>query len=142
MAQPTDDTAASLVLETYTIHGDERGSLISLESGKSVPFDIARVYYIFGTQQSLDRGFHAHKCLHQVAVAVCGSCIIHFDDGRQQSSIRLDSPDRGVPIPPGYWHVMSDFSADCVLMVLADQHYDEEDYIRDYDAFLKWKQLP
>lgn len=120
----------------FNVLGDDRGSLISLEAGKNIPFDVKRVYYIFGTKSGVSRGFHAHKDLRQVAVCVAGSCRFILDDGRERAEIHLDSPDKGLLIDGLTWREMHDFSEDCVLMVLADQHYDESDYIRDYEAFL------
>ena len=118
--------------------GDERGSLIAIEAEKSVPFPVRRVYYIFGTKEGIERGFHAHKALNQVAVAVAGSCEMVLDDGEAETTVLLDSAGKGVLIGPGMWRVMKNFSPDCVLLVLADQHYDEEDYIRNYDEFKEW----
>lgn len=118
--------------------GDERGSLIAIEAEKSVPFLIRRVYYIFGTKPGVERGFHAHKALNQVAVAVTGSCEMVLDDGETKTTVLLDSSEKGVLIGPGMWRVMKNFSPDCVLLVLADQHYDEADYIRNYDEFKEW----
>lgn len=127
------------IIYHFQPRGDARGSLIALEAEQSVPFPIRRVYYIFGTKEGVDRGFHAHKELQQVAIAVSGSCEMVLDDGESQVGVLLDSPDKGVYISPGYWRVMRHFTADCVLLVLADQHYNESDYIRDYEAFLEWK---
>jgi len=115
--------------------GDERGSLIAVEAEKSVPFPVRRVYYIFGTKTGVERGFHAHKALNQVAVAVTGSCEMVLDDGESETVVLLDSAEKGVLIGPGMWRVMRNFTSDCVLLVLADQHYDEADYIRNYDEF-------
>lgn len=116
--------------------GDERGSLVALEAKRNVPFDIKRVYYIFGTQKGIARGFHAHKNLKQVAVCIAGKCRMVMDDGRKKESIWLDSPTQGILITTE-WHEMHDFSEDCVLLVLASEHYDESDYIRDYKDFIK-----
>lgn len=118
--------------------GDERGSLVAVEAEKSVPFPIRRTYYIYGTKAGVERGFHAHKALQQVAIAVSGSCEMVLDDGKAEVSVLLDSPERGVLIEPSVWHYMRKLSPDCVLLVLADQHYDESDYIRNYDSFLAW----
>ena len=118
--------------------GDERGSLIAIEAEKSVPFPVRRVYYIFATKKGVERGFHAHKALNQVAVAVTGSCEMVLDDGQSETTVLLDSAEKGVLIGPGMWRVMRNFTPDCVLLVLADQHYDEADYIRNYDAFKEW----
>ena len=118
--------------------GDERGSLVALEgNNKSVPFDIKRVYYIFGTKEGVSRGFHAHRNLKQVAVCVTGSCRFVLDNGKQREEIVLDKSTIGLLINDLTWREMYDFSPDCVLMVLASEHYDESDYIRDYQEFLK-----
>lgn len=119
------------------VRGDDRGSLIAIEAGREAPFSIERVYYLFGTVAGVERGFHAHKRLQQLAVAVRGSCLMLLDDGVTKETVRLDDPAKGLLIGPDVWRQMSEFSADCVLMVLADAPYDESDYIRDYDAFLR-----
>lgn len=117
--------------------GDERGSLVALEGNKSVPFDIKRVYYIFGTKEGVSRGFHAHQNLKQVAVCVTGSCRFVLDNGKQREEVVLDKSTTGLLIEDLTWREMHDFSPDCVLMVLASEYYDESDYIRDYEEFLK-----
>ena len=116
--------------------GDERGSLVVVEGNKLVPFDIKRVYYIFGTEQGVSRGFHAHKELKQVAVCVTGRCRMLLDNGVKKENVWLDSASKGVLIEEMIWHEMHEFSNDCVLLVLASGHYDESDYIRKYDEFL------
>jgi len=117
-------------------HGDDRGSLIALEEGKNIPFSVKRVYYMFDTREDVRRGFHAHRTLKQVAVAVRGSCRFMLDDGREKIDIRLDHPHQGLLIESFIWREIYDFSEDCVLMVLADQLYTESDYVRDYASFL------
>lgn len=117
-------------------HGDERGALVSLEETKNIPFSIKRVYYMFNTKEGVRRGFHAHKKLKQVAIAVRGSCRFVLDDGNERVEVYLDNPKQGLLIESVMWREMYDFSDDCVLMVLADQIYDENDYIRNYDDFL------
>jgi dTDP-4-dehydrorhamnose 3,5-epimerase-like enzyme len=119
------------------VRGDERGSLVAIESGRDIPFEIARAYYVFETKAGVGRGFHAHHALTQFAIAVSGACTMVLDDGRERIEKRLDSPALGLNIPPMIWHEMIDFTPDCVLLVLADAHYDESDYIRDYDGFLE-----
>lgn len=118
-------------------HGDERGSLVSLEEGSNIPFEVKRVYYVFNTKDGVRRGFHAHKTLKQVAIAVRGSCRFVLDDGKERIEVTLDNPAQGLVIESFMWREMYDFTADCVLMVLADQHYDESDYIRNYNDFLE-----
>lgn len=117
------------------VMGDSRGSLIALERGRDVPFDVARVYYVFGTQPGVDRGFHAHLKLRQLAVAVSGGCTMVVDDGTTRAEVRLERPDVGLTIGPMVWREMRDFTSDCVLLVLADAPDDEADYIRDYPQF-------
>lgn len=116
--------------------GDERGSLVALEAEKKVPFPIKRVYYIFGTKEGVSRGFHAHRQLQQVAVCVTGKCRMVLDNGKKREEAWLDSPTKGVLIQDMVWREMHDFSPDCVLLVLASEHYDECDYIRNYQDFL------
>jgi dTDP-4-dehydrorhamnose 3,5-epimerase-like enzyme len=116
--------------------GDERGSLVALEGAKTVPFEIKRVYYIFGTQPGVARGFHAHRNLRQLAVCVTGKCRMVLDDGEKREEAWLDSPNKGLVIGEMVWREMHDFSSDCVLLVLASEHYDESDYIRLYSDFV------
>ena len=116
--------------------GDDRGSLIALEEHHNAPFDIKRVYYIFGTKEGVRRGFHAHKDLKQIAICVSGSCMFHLDDGKEKQEVLLDTPNKGLLIEGLIWREMYDFSPDCVLVVLASEHYDESDYVREYDMFM------
>ncbi len=124
-------------LVNLDIKGDDRGSLISLESHKNIPFEIKRVYYIFGTVEGVSRGFHAHKELHQIAVCVKGSCRFILDDGIRREEVVLNSPQKSISIGPMIWREMHDFSEDCIVLVLASAHYDESDYIRDYVQFIQ-----
>ncbi|OQM76234.1 sugar 3,4-ketoisomerase [Manganibacter manganicus] len=119
----------------FIVQGDERGQLVALEGMHNIPFVIKRVYYIFGVSSGISRGFHAHRRLKQVVVAVSGRCRILLDDGRERVDAWLDSPDRGLVVGDMVWREMHDFSDGCVLMILASEYYDEGDYIRDYDAF-------
>jgi dTDP-4-dehydrorhamnose 3,5-epimerase-like enzyme len=116
--------------------GDDRGSLIAIEEGYNAPFDIKRVYYIFDTQEGVIRGYHAHINLKQMAIAVKGNCTFILDNGKSREEIKLDDPNKGLLIEGLIWREMKDFSPDCVLVVLASDHYDESDYIRNYDKFL------
>lgn len=118
-------------------HGDARGQLVALEAQSlSVPFDVKRVYYIFDTTPGTVRGNHAHKDLKQVLICVSGACTIECElpDGSKVQH-RLDWPDRGLLIEGLVWREMKEFSKDAVLLVLASEHYDEADYIRDYKSF-------
>ncbi|HAT8557792.1 TPA: WxcM-like domain-containing protein [Vibrio vulnificus] len=121
----------------FPVIGDERGNLIALEGMKDIPFEIKRIYYIFDTKQGVVRGLHAHRALKQVAIALKGSCRFLLDDGITKEEIILDCPTKGILIDSCLWREMHDFSEDCVLMVLASEHYDESDYIRDYQHFLE-----
>ena len=125
----------------FQLHGDERGQLIALEAlSDLVPFEVKRIYYIFDTTPSIVRGKHAHKELRQVMVCVSGACTIECEmpDGTK-SEHRLDWPDKGLLVEGLVWRNMKDFSKNAVLLVLASEHYDESDYIRDYDTFLGMK---
>ena len=121
----------------FDVFGDERGSLIALEENVNIPFDIKRTYCIFDTKSGISRGFHAHRNLQQIAVCLIGKCRIILDDGRSREEVCLDTPTKGLKIGSYIWREMHDFTEDCVLMVLADQIYDPEDYIRDYNEFLE-----
>lgn len=118
-------------------HGDDRGSLVSLEEETNVPFEIKRIYYLFDTKEKVRRGFHAHKKLKQLAIVLKGSCRFLLDDGKEKIEMLLDNPAQGLYIESFVWREMFDFSDDCVLMVLADSFYDESDYVRDYEQFIK-----
>ena len=122
----------------FEAHGDERGQLVALEEMKNVPFDIKRVYYMWNTAPGVPRGFHAHRKLEQILICVHGSCKIKQDDGKEVVHVPLTDPSEGLYISNAMWREMYDFTDDAVLMVLASEYYDEEDYIRDYDEFLKY----
>ena len=119
-------------------HGDNRGTLIALEQNKNIPFEIKRVYYMFDTKKGVRRGYHAHKCLKQILICVHGECKILLDNGHEQKIVHLDRPNKGLIVESNMWREMFDFSEDAVLMVLASELYDEDDYIRNYDDFLKY----
>ena len=119
-------------------HGDDRGMLIALEENKEIPFQIKRVYYMYDTLKDVRRGFHAHKKLRQILICTSGSCKIHLDNGKETAEVLLDKPWQGLFIESDMWREMYDFSPDAVLMVLASEVYDEGDYIRNYDEFLKF----
>lgn len=119
-------------------HGDERGQLVAIEQLHDLPFEIRRVYYMYDTTEGVTRGYHAHKKLEQILICVHGSCTILLDNGREKEHVRLDKPNVGLYISNDTWREMSEFSPDAVLMVLASEYYDESDYIRNYDEFLKY----
>lgn len=119
-------------------HGDERGHLISLEQFNDIPFAIKRVYYMYDTKDNIRRGYHAHKSLEQILVCVHGSCKVLLDNGKEKKVIYLEKPYEGLYVPNNVWREMYDFEDDAVLMVFASEIYEEADYIRNYDEFLKY----
>ena len=120
----------------FQTKGDDRGSLVVLENNKEIPIQTKRIYHIFGTKPGVRRGYHAHKNLKQLAIAVSGSCKFYLDDGHEKEVIELNSPNIGLLIEDMIWREMFDFSPDCVLLVLADDFYNEDDYIRSYENFI------
>jgi len=122
-------------------HGDNRGQLVALEELKDIPFQIKRVYYMYDTAKGVHRGFHAHKSLEQILICIHGTCKILLDNGVEKKIVPLEKPYEGLYIANDMWREMYDFSPDAVLMVLASQVYDENDYIRDYNEFLKFIDL-
>lgn len=122
---------------TFPPHGDDRGQLVAIEAGQDLPFEVNRVYYIYDTLPGVRRGFHAHLKLQQILLCVSGSCKIHLDNGFETAEVVLDKPNEGLYISNDMWREMYDFSEGAVLLVLADQHYEEADYIRNYDVFLQ-----
>jgi dTDP-4-dehydrorhamnose 3,5-epimerase-like enzyme len=126
-------------LLSFSVIGDARGNLVSLEELNNIPFPIKRVYYLYDLQKDLPRGFHAHKELQQVLICLKGSCNVVLDDGVNTREFHLDQPHIGQFVDRMIWHEMEDFTNDCVLMVLASNYYDENDYIRNYYEFLNLK---
>ena len=118
-------------------HTDGRGSLIALEYPKQIPIEIKRIYYIYNVKKDTPRGFHSHKDLNQILIAISGCVKVKISDSYDEEIITLDSNDKGLLIGPMIWREMFDFSEDAVLLVLADHEYDESDYIRDYDEFIQ-----
>ncbi len=125
----------------FQAHGDERGQLVALEEAKEIPFQIKRVYYMYDTISEVTRGKHAHKSLEQILICVHGSCKLLLDDGTDKEVVILDDPCEGIYVSNAIWREMYDFSADAVLMVLASDVYKEEDYIRDYAAFIEYSKI-
>ena len=115
--------------------GDDRGRLAIAQIGETLPFVVRRVYWIHGTRPGITRGYHAHKRLRQVFVCVAGSVKIHLHDGAREEVVAMEAFGPPLSVGPGLWRVMSDFSPDCVLMVLADRVYEYDDYIHDFENF-------
>lgn len=123
-------------------HDDERGSLSIVESEWTAGFPIRRVYYLHGLRGGASRGAHAHRSLEQLFIAAHGSFTLKVDDGFQQSEYRLDDPGTGLYVGPMVWRDLTHFSAESVCLVLASEHYDEADYYRGYDEFLRDARRP
>ena len=121
----------------HKVLGDHRGQLVVIEGKGDIPFDIKRVFYIYGTQKDVPRGNHSHYKTKQYLIAVNGSCKVTLDNGKTKKTFDLDEPNKGLFQDALTWGTMHDFSDDCVLMVLASEYYNEVDYIRDYNEFLK-----
>lgn len=117
--------------------GDERGKLVVIEGGLAIPFDIQRVFYIYGSDSTVVRGQHANRESEFVLINVAGTSKVRITDGKEEIIVELNKPMMGVYIPKMIWKDMYDFSADSVLLVLASTHYDGEEYIRNYDDYLK-----
>lgn len=117
--------------------GDERGNLVVIEGEQSIPFEIKRVFYIYGSDDKVMRGQHANRESEFVLVNVSGTSKVRIDNGYQKYVFELNKPRMGLYIPKMVWKDMYDFSADSVLLVLASTHYDGKEYIRSYGEYLK-----
>jgi hypothetical protein len=117
---------------------DPRGNLTVAEQMKNVPFDIKRVYWTYDVPGGESRGGHAHKSLYQLVVAMSGSFTVTLDNGKEQKTILLNHPWQGLLIKPNTWRTLDDFSSGAVCMVLASELFEEEDYIYEYDEFIKY----
>lgn len=115
--------------------GDERGKLVVVEGGQTIPFDIKRVFYIYGSDSTVVRGQHANRESEFVLINVAGKSKVRITDCREEFVVNLDRPMIGVYIPRMVWKDMYDFSPDSVLLVLASTHYDGSEYIRDFDEY-------
>lgn len=117
--------------------GDERGKLVVIEGNDSIPFEIKRVFYIYGSDSTVVRGQHANRISEFVLINVAGKSKVRITDGKEEIIVKLDRPMMGVYIPSMVWKDMYDFSPDSVLLVLASTHYDGTEYIRDYEEYVK-----
>ena len=116
---------------------DKYGSLVPIEAEKDIPFAVRRIYYIFDVPAKTRRGFHSHKCLHQVLVCLKGSVKILVKTSVEEQIVNLSDASEGLYIGPMIWREMYDFSEGSVLLVMASEHYDEGDYERNYDKYIK-----
>jgi dTDP-4-dehydrorhamnose 3,5-epimerase-like enzyme len=121
---------------------DPRGKLTFVEENRDVPFDIRRVYYLYDVPGGAERGGHAHKTLHQLIIAMSGSFDIHLDDGQSKKVVHMNRSYFGLYVCPMIWREMDNFSSGAVCMVLASNYYDEQDYYRDYEQFVRDAQNP
>jgi hypothetical protein len=121
------------------INHREKGNLTVVENGKDIPFDVGRVYYLYDVPAGESRGGHAHKELKQLIVAASGSFNVILFDGKVRRTVTLNRPFNGLFVVPGIWRELDDFSSGSVCLVLASHKYDENDYIREYEDFVKWK---
>lgn len=128
------------IIELDKHHSDRKGNITVVENNKDIPFEVRRTYYLYDVPGGESRGAHAHKELSQLIVAASGSFTVTLDDGKVKRSFLLNRPYQGLLVVPGIWRDLVDFSSGSVCLVLASHEYDEADYIRDYDTFLKFKE--
>jgi hypothetical protein len=115
---------------------DDRGVLTAIEGGKDVPFEIARIFYMHGTPAGVDRGGHAHRDTHQVAISIGGSFKMEVSDGTTTQVFELSDPNQGLYLQPMRWVRLYGFASNAVCLVLADTHYDRARSLRSWEAFL------
>jgi hypothetical protein len=128
------------VLELSKIH-NRAGNITVIENLKHIPFEVKRVYYLYDVPGGGERGGHAHRELQQIIVAASGSFDIILDDGKNKKIVELNRPYFGLYVVPGIWREIINFSSGAISLVLASEVYKEDDYIRDYNDFLKWKEI-
>ena len=130
---------AEVKMLEFPQRGDERGHLVIVEGMKDIPFDIKRVFYIYGSDSEVIRGQHANKRTEFVLINISGQSKVRIKDGRGWEEVfLLDRPHTGIYLPRLIWKDMYDFSTDSILLCLASEHYDPEEYIRDYGAFTEY----
>lgn len=118
-------------------NGDDRGKLVVVEGMKDIPFEIKRIFYIYGSDTTVVRGQHANRRSEFVLINVCGSSKVRVTDGKKDEIFVLDKPHTGIYLPKMLWKDMYDFSEDSILLVLASEVYDSSEYIRDFDEYTK-----
>ena len=128
------------IVELDKHHSDRKGNLTVVENSTTLPFDVKRVYYLYDVPGGESRGSHAHRDLEQLIIAASGSFTVTLDDGKAKRSFFLNRPYQVLYVKPGLWRDLEDFSSGAVCMVLASEVYQKEDYIRDYDEFLKYRE--
>lgn len=118
---------------------DSKGNVVIIEGAQTIPFAIKRVFYMFNTPRGVPRGSHAHKTLHELIVAIAGSLDVIIDDGVEKKQVHLDTPQKGLYVPPLIWNDLLNFSSDAVCVVFASEHYSADDYIKSYDTYKKMR---
>lgn len=129
------------MIELDKHHSDRKGNISVVENYKDVPFEVRRTYYLYDVPGGESRGAHAHKELSQLIIAASGSFTVTLDDGKVKRTFTLNRPYQGLYVVPGIWRTLDDFSSGSVCLVLASHGYDEADYIRNYEDFIKYKEL-
>jgi dTDP-4-dehydrorhamnose 3,5-epimerase-like enzyme len=119
--------------------GDRNGHITAINNNKDIPFPVKRVFYLYDIPGGESRGAHAHKDCHQFLVAASGAYEVLLNDGKTQRQVMLNRPNMGLHIPPGIWASEINFSSGSICLVMASHPYDEQDYIRDYEEYLKYK---
>jgi len=133
-----DNIKKQVEMLEFTEKGDERGHLVIVEGNQDIPFDIQRIFYIYGSDADVVRGQHANRRTEFVLINVAGTSKVRVRDGKGNEALySLNRPHTGIYLPNMIWKDMLDFSEDSVLLVLASEHYDPEEYIRDYDEFVR-----
>ena len=129
------------IIELDKHHSDRKGSITVVENHVTVPFEVKRTYYLYDIPGGESRGGHAHRKLQQLIVAASGSFSVTLNDGRVKRTFVMNRPYQGLLIVPGIWRTLEDFSSGSVCLVLASEKYEESDYIRDYEEFIKYKNV-
>jgi hypothetical protein len=128
------------IMELPKVH-NLNGNITALENYKNIPFEVKRIYYMYDIPGGESRGAHAHKELEQFIIAASGSFDVTIDDGKNRRTINLNHPSRALHLASGIWRDLSNFSSGSICLVLASHKYDERDYIRLYDDYLKYKEI-
>jgi len=127
------------IIELDRHHSDRKGNISVVENSETLPFDVKRVYYLYDVPGGESRGSHAHKELTQLIIAASGSFKVTLNDGKVRRTFFLNRPYQGLYVKPGIWRDLEDFSSGAVCMILASEVYQKEDYIRDYEEFLQFR---